>query len=249
MITSPDVHRLLDFIAGLQECTRRAEFGQELIRLTSSLIPSTLIAYDQIDEKAGTYELAHNSPLDRADTAHFLSRLQQVYTQNPIYRYIQSGGTERVVDIADLASQRQLQRTEFYQDIFKPLGVRHQINVLLPRAGWITTLTINHDRPFTDEQRQLLVLASRHILLAHRSLCQSADLRQSMEAPPEREDEVPLTPREIEVMHWVRAGKRNGEIATILGCAIRTVEKHVEHILAKTGAETRTAAVQTQRKP
>ena len=247
MITNPDVHRLLDFIAGLQDCSERVDFGKELVRLTSILIPSTVIAFDQIDEKAHTYEIAHNIPLDTVDTGFYLGRLQQVYTQNPIYSYIQSGGKEQVVDIAELASQRQLQRTDFYQDIFKPFGLRHQINVLLPRPGWITTLTINHERPFTAEQRQLLSLASRHILLAHQSLCLNAELQESVASAAAAPASVAFTPREREVMHWVGEGKRNSEIAIILGCSIRTVEKHVEHILAKTGTETRTAAVQTEK--
>ena len=245
MIASPDIHRLLDFIAGMQECAQRTDFGKDLIRLMSELIPSTLIAYDQIEESSGTYELAHNSPLGADDTARFLARLQQVYKQNPIYHYIQSGGQERVVDINQLATQRQLQRTDFYQDIFKPLGIRHQINVLLPRAGWITTLTINHDQPFTTEQHQLLTLASRHILLAHRSLCLNAELQRAVQQPSTALHR--LTPREREVVHWISEGKRNGEIAKILGCALRTVEKHVEHILEKTGTETRTAAAQRER--
>ena len=208
----------------------------------SDLVPATIIAYDQIDERCGTYELAHNSPLDAHDTAKFLARLQQVYQQNPIYGYIQSGGQERVVDIDELSTQEKLQRTDFYQDILKPLGIRHQVNVLLPREGWITTLTINHDRPFTAGQHQLLKLASRHILLAHRNVCQNAEVRSSMEFVGTGPSI--FTPREQEVLHWLREGKRNGEIAKILGCSTRTIEKHVEHILAKTSTETRTAAVQ-----
>jgi DNA-binding CsgD family transcriptional regulator len=244
MITHPDALRLLDFVAGLQECRRRDDFGADLIRLMASLVPSSLIAYDQIEERSGTYELSHNSPLDAQDTAKFLTRLQQVYQQNPIYGYIQSGGPQRVVDIDHLCTQRQLQRTDFYQDIFKPLGVRHQVNVLLPRQGWITALTINHDKPFSAEQHQLLNLASRHILLAHRNVCLNAEIQRSAEALATRQPR--LTPREQEVLHWLGEGKRNSEIATILGCSTRTIEKHVENILAKTGTETRTAAAQTK---
>jgi DNA-binding CsgD family transcriptional regulator len=51
-----------------------------------------------------------------------------------------------------------------------------------------------------------------------------------------------LTPRECEVLGWIAQGKRDAEIAAILGCAARTVGKHVEHLLAKLGAETRLAA-------
>ena len=52
-----------------------------------------------------------------------------------------------------------------------------------------------------------------------------------------------LSPREREVIHWLSEGKRDREIAVILGLSARTIEKHVCHILEKLGVETRTAAV------
>ena len=58
----------------------------------------------------------------------------------------------------------------------------------------------------------------------------------------EQSREVHLTLRESEVMHWVSEGKRDREIAVILGLSPRTVEKHVCHILEKLQVETRTAA-------
>jgi DNA-binding CsgD family transcriptional regulator len=51
-----------------------------------------------------------------------------------------------------------------------------------------------------------------------------------------------LTQRETEVLHWLSEGKRNAEIAVILGTTTRTVGKHLEHIFAKLGVETRAAA-------
>jgi DNA-binding CsgD family transcriptional regulator len=52
-----------------------------------------------------------------------------------------------------------------------------------------------------------------------------------------------LSPREREVLHWLAEGKRDGEIAIILGLAQKTVAKHVEHVLAKLGVRNRTAAI------
>jgi len=51
-----------------------------------------------------------------------------------------------------------------------------------------------------------------------------------------------LSPREREVLHWLAEGKRDGEIAVILGLAPRTVTTHVERVLAKLGVRNRTAA-------
>lgn len=49
----------------------------------------------------------------------------------------------------------------------------------------------------------------------------------------------PLTKRELEVVEWIAAAKRNAEIGQILGCSSRTVQKHVQHILEKLHLETR----------
>jgi len=58
-----------------------------------------------------------------------------------------------------------------------------------------------------------------------------------------RLDSLPLTAREREVMHWLAAGKTDREIAALLGCSHRTVQKHLQRIYEKLGVETRTAAV------
>ena len=51
-----------------------------------------------------------------------------------------------------------------------------------------------------------------------------------------------LTKREAEVLLWISQGKRNSEIAEILGAGSRTIGKHLERIFVKLGVETRTAA-------
>jgi DNA-binding CsgD family transcriptional regulator len=48
-----------------------------------------------------------------------------------------------------------------------------------------------------------------------------------------------LTPREIQVVELIVAGKRNSEIGMTLECSPRTVQKHVQHILRKLNLETR----------
>ncbi len=48
-----------------------------------------------------------------------------------------------------------------------------------------------------------------------------------------------MTPREIQVVELIVAGKRNSAIGRILKCSPRTVQKHVQHILQKLNLETR----------
>jgi DNA-binding response OmpR family regulator/DNA-binding CsgD family transcriptional regulator len=54
--------------------------------------------------------------------------------------------------------------------------------------------------------------------------------------------EFKLTTREGEVLYWVVRGKTNRDIGDILGSSPATVKKQLEHIFAKVGVETRTAA-------
>lgn len=51
-----------------------------------------------------------------------------------------------------------------------------------------------------------------------------------------------LTPREMEIAHWLTVGKTNAETAAILAARPRTMEKHMEAILQKLGAENRPVA-------
>lgn len=54
---------------------------------------------------------------------------------------------------------------------------------------------------------------------------------------------VGLTKREAEVMDWLREGKTSPEIAIILGCAVRTVEKHLANLYRKIGANSRAEVI------
>ena len=58
-----------------------------------------------------------------------------------------------------------------------------------------------------------------------------------------RQAEMPLTPREREVLAWVARGKTNAEIARLLWLSPSTVGKHLENVYGKLGVSTRTAAV------
>jgi RNA polymerase sigma factor (sigma-70 family) len=59
----------------------------------------------------------------------------------------------------------------------------------------------------------------------------------------ERAEHPTLTPREVQVMELVYEGRRNKEIATLLGISEETVQVHLKNIFAKLKVGERTAAV------
>src|SRR5262249_16283247 len=67
------------------------------------------------------------------------------------------------------------------------------------------------------------------------------------EIPAQSLRSLGLTSREAEVLRWVAEGKRDGEVAAILGLSSRTIQHHLERIYRKLGVETRTAAASRAR--
>jgi LuxR family maltose regulon positive regulatory protein len=53
----------------------------------------------------------------------------------------------------------------------------------------------------------------------------------------------PLTPRELDVLRLIAAGKSNGEIAATLVVAVSTVKAHINNIFGKLGVTSRTQAL------
>jgi DNA-binding NarL/FixJ family response regulator len=51
-----------------------------------------------------------------------------------------------------------------------------------------------------------------------------------------------LTPREVQVLRLVAAGKSNKEVADALSLSVKTVERHVGNILTKLDVSSRVAA-------
>ena len=52
-----------------------------------------------------------------------------------------------------------------------------------------------------------------------------------------------LSPREIDILHWMKEGKSNWEIAEISNLSVKTIEYHVSNVLKKMGASNRITAV------
>ena len=68
-------------------------------------------------------------------------------------------------------------------------------------------------------------------------------MKRELHRPERMKGSRSLTPRETEVLKWMKNGKTNWEIAVILGITERTVKFHITNILAKLNASTRSHAV------
>jgi pSer/pThr/pTyr-binding forkhead associated (FHA) protein len=74
------------------------------------------------------------------------------------------------------------------------------------------------------------------------SLMEPEDVTELIELPPAEEKPV-LSPRQQEVLSFLREGLTNPEIAVKLGVTERTVKAHCQEVFDRLGARNRTAAV------
>jgi DNA-binding CsgD family transcriptional regulator len=153
-------------------------------------------------------------------------------------------GVRGVLNINDFVTQREFERTALYNEIMRPIDVRYELLVPLEMPSYIATVSVNRRSPFSRDEVRKLHLFSPHLVRAYLNAQAIKRLRALATGVPQLEllQDLGLTPQESHVMHWLIQGKRDSEIAQILDSKTRTVEKHVQHILARLGVETRTAA-------
>jgi len=129
-------------------------------------------------------------------------------------------------------------RRAHYRLVDKPQGIEDMVSVFLtPSNGTLVMLHAGTREPAFSPP--MVRLAGEFAAVANSLLI----ARGGFARKPQPAAPATLTARELQIMHWVENGKRNPEIASILGLSHHTIRKHLENIFAKLGVETRTAAV------
>lgn len=240
-LQSPQVQALLDAIDRLYMPVSAAEFPRHLIEVIGALVPATMTTFDIIHKDPEKCVNVQGRPVSE----QWQNRCAELLPTHPTVVYVNNGGTESVVKITDVITQRQFRKTALYNELFRTADAEYQIAALVPIEGGVAGLAINRDIDFVEEERVMLQYLRPHIARAHAL----SDMYAAANACP-----VPvgdcrpwakkrgLTPREMEILHWIAEGKRDKEIAEILGLSWRTVKTHAVRIFQKLGVETRTAA-------
>ena len=238
-----EVQTLLAALDRLYTPVSLEEFPTHLFGVLADLLPGTLASFDSVNLASGQVE-SHIAPeaLAGLAPAELEARVRAYLWQHPVVEYLRDRPAALVMQPTDLISQRQFRRTDLYAQCFRPAGIEYQIAAGLSWPGRLGGFAVNRPRSrnFTAQEVALVQHLRPHVERAF-----AVALRAAAQPAPEPAVVEGLTPRQGEVLRWLGAGKRNAEIAAILGISSRTVEKHVEQVFGKLGVETRSAAVAT----
>lgn len=143
-----------------------------------------------------------------------------------------SGDCTSVTRISDFYSASQWRGSAMYRDCFGA-GAEHEMMACLPDGTGRTLRLLCFRGPgpdFGDREVFLLQVLRPHIAEA----CRAAARRYSGTGS--------LTSRQVEILHLVRAGHSNRQIARRTGISEGTVRTHLNGIFIRLGVDSRTAA-------
>lgn len=161
------------------------------------------------------------------------------YLAVPLLQESRAARSPVVCELGKDAGGDALWQTIFRQKGFSQVAVAANTEL---RDGYTTYLCLTDPNPGgapdTDAsmRRNLAILTP----VLHNVLSRLA-FEESQQA---KDDPISLlTPREREILNWIRMGKTNSEISCILGIAFSTIKNHVQRILIKLQVNNRTQAI------
>lgn len=252
LLSAADFEQVIQALDELYDLCPLDEFPARVLGLVPRLIGSDLASYNEINPALdrAVFDTDH----DRERFASFAEIFDRHLNEHPLITHYQQTGDGRALKISDFLTQQAFHRLGIYSEFFRPLGVEHQLVVTLPSGprSLVIGLALNRSKPdFSERDRTLLELLRPHLARAYANSTILSSLRDQLEllrngradndAPDDRI--AALTARERTLLALVAHGLTNKEIAGELGIATATVKKHLEHVYAKLGVRTRTAAL------
>jgi DNA-binding CsgD family transcriptional regulator len=234
-ISETDLRRMLDAVSPDAERSPGPEMPEQVLSSVADLIPCTSVTY--FEYRPDTVEvltvqacdLRSFPPVTDETGALFIEAYWDcVACSNP------TASGQFVVPWQDFYSDRAFNQL-LMSEYFRVMEFWHELVVSLPsRPGRERRMLLTRDRrdaPFSERDRLVMTLLRPHL----------ADIRDRVES---HVNPVPdLTPRQVELLRHVAAGRTNMQISRRLNVSHNTVRKHLENIFARLDAHSRTEAV------
>ncbi len=180
--------------------------------------------------------------------AEDLASFDRHFRVHPLVRYhadLRGPGAHRISDSMPFSRFR---HTRLYSEYYRRIGIDHVVAlpIHVDHTTLISFVLNRRGRDFSDRDRDVLDLVGGPLSRLYLKARELERLQSTVAAKKpnlQRLEALGLTTREIEVLQWLAAGKTDREVAALLGCSHRTVQKHLQRLYVKLGVETRTAAV------
>lgn len=183
------------------------------------------------------------------DVPELRGRWSELAHENPLLRHHQHTMDGRAYRFSDVISRQELHELALYREVYRPMGVEHQLAFTLPASPErvLAVALSRRERDYSDAERDFANEARPFLIQAYLNAIAYAQARSGsapLSAAPALEPLIAagLTPREAEVLRLVALGRSNQHIAVELSISDRTVGKHLEHGFRKLAVGDRSTA-------
>ena len=233
-VSARDVDGLLGVVAEAAAADGDTPFDLSLIGRLTALVPADHAGYFEYGARSGRSVFLEEptSPCGLS-LDEYTARVSELVALWPLSDASLRGSTT-ATKFSDFVSERAKRRDPWYSQVMRPWSQEHECKLMLPSTdGAVCGFFFVRERGRSDfEERDRVVLTLlRSQLGAIRSRWQRRQRPSS------------LTAREAEIVHLLREGLTNQEIADRLVISTGTVRAHLERIFEKLDVHTRTAAV------
>ena len=170
MLDEADAAAVLGVVEELTAAETIDEFARLAMVGLRELIPCIDVSYNEMNPSAGRIEWMAEPVNPRMDEfAPVFSRLMR---QNPLVGYFERTADTRAMMWSDLMPFDKVERTELYQEMFRPLGVRSQMAMIVPTPpGIVVGFAANTDRHrFSERDRAVFNTLRPHLAHFYRSI-------------------------------------------------------------------------------
>jgi DNA-binding CsgD family transcriptional regulator len=236
-----------DFSYQLSELPDRATYLASAAACLHTAVAGDVVGWNDLDVAVPSAEVW----FDPADAKVSNEATAAALSDHPLVRHYlthpEDVGPRR---ISDCISQRKWSSSRVYNELFIPMGARHQLAIVIAKPtlrggrGWAV------NRSTTDfDDADVTLAGSLQVILA------ILDRMYPVNAPPrtegsrrrEAQQRAGLTDREVDMITLVAQGLTAQQIARIRRISVRTVRKHLEHTYDKLDCHDRLLAVQKAR--
>lgn len=167
VLAHKDYQQVLACIEAIHRCRKLVDFPGRILRVLSTLVPSNLSAFNEVNAARNRITATTDRPL--AGHASLAAVWEKYSSQHPLLRYNTETGDGQAVKISDFLSSRDYRRLELYREFYRHLRAEDQMTVTIRSDGGVfLTLAFNRARrDFCESDRVKLNLVRPHILQAY----------------------------------------------------------------------------------
>ena len=159
---------MLEFVGEINDAQDLDELRTMVLPLLRRLVPADYSSYNEVPSDGGPM-IAITEP-ELSKTVH--EAWGRLAHTNPLVARMVRTRDGRPWRFSDVVSQAELREMPIYRELYRPLGIEHQIAFALPAPASITigvALSRGGRLDFTDTEREMLGVIRPHLIQAYRN--------------------------------------------------------------------------------